>query len=150
MFMRCLIFKSQLIRRVAVPPFLRTLWSSISPLVSLPLEIVIFFGKRPTDTFLSLDDSIPPGIDDGTYDSEGDILFLERLLNDDLTPYLPPIPHPICLINDAEKIKSSIDDPPDLELKDLPSHFEYVFLEGTSKLPIIIAKDLKREEKEQL
>ncbi|GKB86372.1 reverse transcriptase domain-containing protein [Tanacetum coccineum] len=108
------------------------------------------FLWEETDTFLSLDDSIPPGIDDGTYDSEGDILFLERLLNDDLTPYLPHIPHPVCLINDAEKIKSSIDDPQDLELKDLPSHFEYVFLEGTSNLPIIITKDLKREEKEQL
>nr|GEY77211.1 reverse transcriptase domain-containing protein [Tanacetum cinerariifolium] len=41
-------------------------------------------------------------------------------------------------------------DPPDLELKDLPHHLKYVFLEETSKLPVIIAKDLKREEKEQL
>ncbi|GJT62469.1 reverse transcriptase domain-containing protein [Tanacetum coccineum] len=48
------------------------------------------------------------------------------------------------------QIKSSIDDPPDLDLKDLPSHLEYAFLEGTSKLPVIIAKALKREEKEQL
>ncbi|GKC23145.1 reverse transcriptase domain-containing protein [Tanacetum coccineum] len=108
------------------------------------------FLLEETDAFLSLDDSIPPGIDDGTYDSEGDILFLERLLNDDPTPDLPPIPYPVCLINDAKKIKSSIDDPPDLDLKDLPSHLEYAFLEGTSKLPVIIAKDLKREEKEQL
>ncbi|GKC29593.1 reverse transcriptase domain-containing protein [Tanacetum coccineum] len=99
------------------------------------------FLLEETNAFLSLDDSIPPGIDDGTYDSEGDILFLE---------YLPPIPHPVCLINETKKIKSSIDDPPDLELKDLPSHLEYAFLEGTSKLPIIIAKNLKREEKEQL
>ncbi|GKC65162.1 reverse transcriptase domain-containing protein [Tanacetum coccineum] len=102
------------------------------------------------EPFLSLDDSIPPGIDDGIYDSKGDILFLERLLNDNPTPDLPLIPRPVCLINDTEKIKSSIDDPPDLELKDLPSHLEYAFLEGTSKLPVIIAKDLKREEKEQL
>ncbi|GJW25002.1 reverse transcriptase domain-containing protein [Tanacetum coccineum] len=83
-------------------------------------------------------------------DSEGDILFLERLLDDDPSPDLPPNPHPVCLINDAEKIKSSIEDPPDLILKDLPSHLEYVFLEGTSKLPIIIDKDLRSEEKEQL
>ncbi|GJX19993.1 reverse transcriptase domain-containing protein, partial [Tanacetum coccineum] len=42
---------------------------------------------------------------------------------------------------------------PNLELKDfkdLPSHLEYAFLEGTSKLPVIIVKNLKREEKEQL
>ncbi|GKD91517.1 reverse transcriptase domain-containing protein [Tanacetum coccineum] len=36
-----------------------------------------------TDSFLSLDDSIPPGIDNGIYDSEGDILFLEELLKDE-------------------------------------------------------------------
>ncbi|GKA14165.1 reverse transcriptase domain-containing protein [Tanacetum coccineum] len=37
--------------------------------------------------------------------------------------------------------------PPDLErileLKDLPSHLEYAFLEGNDKLPVIIAKNLK-------
>ncbi|GJR30036.1 reverse transcriptase domain-containing protein [Tanacetum coccineum] len=108
------------------------------------------FLLEETDAFLSLDDSIPPGIDDDTYDSEGDILFLESLLNDNPSPDLPPTPHPVCLINDSEKIKPSIEDPLDLVLKDLPSHLEYAFLEGTSKLPVIIAKDLKEEEKEQL
>ncbi|GJZ93527.1 reverse transcriptase domain-containing protein [Tanacetum coccineum] len=38
----------------------------------------------------------------------------------------------------------------ELELKDLPSHLEYAFLEGTDKLPVIIAKNLKDEEKERL
>ncbi|GJR37891.1 reverse transcriptase domain-containing protein [Tanacetum coccineum] len=108
------------------------------------------FLLEETNAFLSLDDSIPPGIDNGIYDSEGDILFLEELLNEDPIPNLPPIPLPVCLINETEKIKSSIDDPPDLELKELPPHLEYAFLEGTSKLPIIIAKDLKWVEKEQL
>nr|GEW43140.1 reverse transcriptase domain-containing protein [Tanacetum cinerariifolium] len=106
------------------------------------------FLLEETDAFLSLDDLIPPCIDDSTYDSEGDIF--SRKINDDPTPDLPPIPYPVCLINDAEKIKSPIDDPLDLDLKDLPSHLEYAVLEGTSKLPVIIAKDLKREEKEQL
>ncbi|GJW99965.1 reverse transcriptase domain-containing protein [Tanacetum coccineum] len=105
------------------------------------------FLLKETDAFISLDDLIPQGIDDDTYDSEGDILFLESLLNDNPSPDLPPTLHPVCLINDAEKIKPSIEDPPDLVLKDLPSHLEYAFLEGTSKLPVIIAKDLKEEEK---
>ncbi|GJT07089.1 DNA-directed DNA polymerase [Tanacetum coccineum] len=43
-----------------------------------------------------------------------------------------------------------IDDPPELELKDLPSHLEYAFLEGKDKLPIIISKDLKDKEKAAL
>nr|GEU74052.1 reverse transcriptase domain-containing protein [Tanacetum cinerariifolium] len=46
--------------------------------------------------------------------------------------------------------KSSIDEPPVVKLKDLPPHIEYVFLEGDDKLPIIIAKDLKDEEKTSL
>ncbi|GKA33900.1 reverse transcriptase domain-containing protein [Tanacetum coccineum] len=40
--------------------------------------------------------------------------------------------------------------PPELELKDLPSHLEYAFLEGTDKLPVIISKELKDEEKAAL
>nr|GEY55431.1 DNA-directed DNA polymerase [Tanacetum cinerariifolium] len=43
--------------------------------------------------------------------------------------------------------KSSIDEPPVVELKDLPPHIKYAFFEGDDKLPVIIAKDLKDEEK---
>ncbi|GKA23627.1 hypothetical protein Tco_0709660 [Tanacetum coccineum] len=35
------------------------------------------------DIFLAPDDSIPPSIENDDYDSEGDVLFLEELLNDD-------------------------------------------------------------------
>nr|GFB34440.1 reverse transcriptase domain-containing protein [Tanacetum cinerariifolium] len=48
------------------------------------------------------------------------------------------------------KAKSSIEEPPELDLKDLPSHLEYAYLEGVDKLPVIIAKDLKVDEKEAL
>ncbi|GJX29782.1 reverse transcriptase domain-containing protein [Tanacetum coccineum] len=41
-------------------------------------------------------------------------------------------------------------EPPEVELKDLPPHLEYAFLEGNDKLPVIIAKDLKNEEKAAL
>ncbi|GJT93792.1 hypothetical protein Tco_1082637 [Tanacetum coccineum] len=43
--------------------------------------------------------------------------------------------------------KSSIEEPPELELKDLPSHLEYAFLEENNKLPVIIVKGLKNDEK---
>nr|GEX19346.1 reverse transcriptase domain-containing protein [Tanacetum cinerariifolium] len=39
---------------------------------------------------------------------------------------------------------------PEVELKDLSPHLEYVFLEGDDKLPVIIAKDLSVEEKAAL
>ncbi|GJZ78326.1 DNA-directed DNA polymerase, partial [Tanacetum coccineum] len=51
---------------------------------------------------------------------------------------------------DVTLTKSSIEEPPKLELKDLPSHLECAFLEGTDKLPIIISKELKDEEKAAL
>nr|GEV24357.1 reverse transcriptase domain-containing protein [Tanacetum cinerariifolium] len=41
-------------------------------------------------------------------------------------------------------------EPPELELKELPSHLEYAFLKETDKLPVIIAKDLKDVENEAL
>ncbi|GJU10252.1 reverse transcriptase domain-containing protein [Tanacetum coccineum] len=44
--------------------------------------------------------------------------------------------------------KTSIEEPPDLELKELPSHLEYAFLEKDNKLPVIISKDLKEDEKD--
>nr|GEZ73092.1 reverse transcriptase domain-containing protein [Tanacetum cinerariifolium] len=92
-------------------------------------------------------DSIPSGIDDTDFDPEGDILLLEKLLNDD--------PSSLLLskelhFEEHKTIKSSIDDPSELELKDLPSHFEYAFLKGTNKLPVIIAKKLKDNEKARL
>nr|GEZ78149.1 reverse transcriptase domain-containing protein [Tanacetum cinerariifolium] len=46
--------------------------------------------------------------------------------------------------------KYSIDEPPMVELKDLPPHLKYLILEGDDKLPIIIAKDLKDGEKTAL
>ncbi|GKC05098.1 hypothetical protein Tco_0996708 [Tanacetum coccineum] len=38
----------------------------------------------------------------------------------------------------------------DVQPPDLPPHLEYAFLEGDDKLPVIIAKDLKDEEKAAL
>ncbi|KAI3732773.1 hypothetical protein L1987_63981 [Smallanthus sonchifolius] len=46
--------------------------------------------------------------------------------------------------------RPSIEDPPPVELKELPSHLEYAFLDGESRLPVIIASDLTSDEKERL
>ncbi|GJU13476.1 hypothetical protein Tco_1135872 [Tanacetum coccineum] len=53
-------------------------------------------------------------------------------------------------ICEANHENSSVNEPPELELKDLPHHLEYAFLEGDDKLPVIISKDLKNEEKAAL
>ncbi|GJS88534.1 reverse transcriptase domain-containing protein [Tanacetum coccineum] len=92
------------------------------------------------------DDSISPEIDQANFDPEGDICMIEILLNNN--PFqLPPID-----LKQAEvtKGKSLIEEPPELEFKDLPSHFEYAYLEGIDKLLVIIANGLKDDEKEAL
>nr|GEX71400.1 reverse transcriptase domain-containing protein [Tanacetum cinerariifolium] len=89
------------------------------------------------------DESISPEIDHADYDSEGDIFLIENLLNDD--PFqLPPMD---LKQGEVVKEKSFFEEPPKLELKDLPSHLEYAYIEGVDKLPVIIAKDLKVDEK---
>nr|GEV60452.1 reverse transcriptase domain-containing protein [Tanacetum cinerariifolium] len=87
---------------------------------------------------------IPPGIDDTDLDLEGDIRLLEELINNDqsLSPLLPKELN----VEEIKTVKSSIDETPELELKELPSHLEYAFLEGTNKLPVIISKELNDEE----
>lgn len=52
--------------------------------------------------------------------------------------------------DEIARMKSSVKEPHDLELKELPSHLEYDFLEGTSHLPVIISKEIKLEEKAKL
>ncbi|GKB83906.1 hypothetical protein Tco_0950801 [Tanacetum coccineum] len=52
------------------------------------------------------------------------------------------------LLTRKEDLK--VNEPPEVELKYLPPHLEYAFLEGNDKLPVIIAKDLKSEEKAAL
>nr|GEV32319.1 reverse transcriptase domain-containing protein [Tanacetum cinerariifolium] len=86
----------------------------------------------------------------------GDILLLEAFLNDDPSlplpnqgNYLPEVRKEL-KICEAKSDKCSIDKPPEVKLKDLPPHLEYVFLKGEDKLPIIIVKDLSFEEKTAL
>ncbi|GJZ17083.1 reverse transcriptase domain-containing protein [Tanacetum coccineum] len=132
------------------------------PIVSTSSPTLTPFGDsdfllEEVDAFLALeDDPTSPEVDDSYYDPEGDILLLESFLNDD--PSLPPPTQGNYLpeskkelkVCEAKTDKSSIDEPPEVELKDLPPHLEYAFLEGDNKLPVIIAKDLSVEEKAAL
>ncbi|GKE14390.1 reverse transcriptase domain-containing protein, partial [Tanacetum coccineum] len=104
------------------------------------------FILEEIETYLA-NDSAPPRIDDAEFNPEGDIRLIKDILNND--SYSPLPPHNL-KCEELRSIKSSVDEPPELELKDLPSYLEYAFLEGTDKLPVIIAKNLKDEEKELL
>nr|GEU39140.1 reverse transcriptase domain-containing protein [Tanacetum cinerariifolium] len=132
------------------------------PIVSTNFLTLTPFGNsdfllEEVDAFLALeDDPTTPEVDQSYIDTEGDILLLEAFLNDNpsLPPpnqgnYLPQVRKEL-KICEAKSDKSSIDKPPEVELKDLPPHLEYIFLEGDDKLPVIIAKDLSVEEKTAL
>ncbi|GJZ49138.1 reverse transcriptase domain-containing protein [Tanacetum coccineum] len=73
-----------------------------------------------------------------------DICLIKKLLNND--PFqLPPMDLKQSEVTEA---KSLIEEPSELELKDLPSHLEYAYLEENDKLPVIIAKGfIKNDEK---
>nr|GEZ29889.1 reverse transcriptase domain-containing protein [Tanacetum cinerariifolium] len=115
------------------------------------------FLLEEVDAFLSLeDDPTSLEVDQSYLDPEGDIRLLEAFLNDgpSLPPpnqgnYLPQVQKELKICK-AKTDKSSIDEPLEVELKDLPPHLEYEFLEGDDKLPVIIAKDLSDEEKTTL
>nr|GEY38516.1 reverse transcriptase domain-containing protein [Tanacetum cinerariifolium] len=88
------------------------------------------FLLEEVGAFLTIEnDPTSPEVYQPYLDPEEDILLLEAFLNDD--PSLPPLNQ-------------------EVELKDLPPHLEYAFLEGDDKFPIIIEKDLSVEEKTAL
>ncbi|GJS74426.1 reverse transcriptase domain-containing protein [Tanacetum coccineum] len=132
------------------------------PIVSTSSPTLTPFGDsdflllEEADAFLALaDDPTSPEVDESYYDHEGDILLLEAILNSDPSPppnqgnYLPEIRNEL-KICESKPAESSINEPPEVELKDLPPHLEYAFLEDNNKLPIIIAKDLSVDEKTAL
>nr|GEY25363.1 reverse transcriptase domain-containing protein [Tanacetum cinerariifolium] len=133
------------------------------PIVSITSPTLTPFGDsdfllfEEADAFLGLeDDPNSPEFNPFYYDLEGYILLLEAILN---SKPLPPLPNheqylpsykkelKVC---EAKTVKSSVNEPPEVELKDLPPHLEYVFLESDNKLAVIIAKELGDEEKSAL
>nr|GEY73740.1 reverse transcriptase domain-containing protein [Tanacetum cinerariifolium] len=143
---------SDVIASVNPTPYYDPIVSTTSP--TLTLFRNSDFLLEEVDVFLALeDDPTSPEVNQSYVDTEGGILLLEAFLDDDpsLPPpnqgnYLPEVRKEL-KICEAKSDKSSIDEPPEVELKDLPPHLKYVFLEGDDKFPVIIAKDLSVEEK---
>nr|GFB93631.1 reverse transcriptase domain-containing protein [Tanacetum cinerariifolium] len=73
------------------------------------------------------------------------------------SPTLTPFGNSDFLLEEVNAFRALEDDPTSpkvdqsyVELKNLPPHLEYAFLEGGDKLPVIIVKDLSVEEKTAL
>nr|GEZ69347.1 reverse transcriptase domain-containing protein [Tanacetum cinerariifolium] len=123
-------------------PFDDPVVSTTSPTLT-PFGDSDFLLFEEADAFLGLeDDPDSSKLDPSYYDLEGDILSLEPILNSDPSPLLPnhekyvPSFKEELKACEAKTIKSSIDEPPEVELKDLPLHLEYAFLEGNNKFPL--------------
>ncbi|GKA09139.1 reverse transcriptase domain-containing protein [Tanacetum coccineum] len=133
------------------------------PIISTSSSTLTPFGDNDfllfeeADSFLAIeDDPTSPDVDPTYYDPDEDILLLEAILNSAPSPptpnqgnYFPKIQKDL-KICEANNEKYLVNEPPEVELKDLPPHLEYAFLEGNDKLPVIIAKVLKNEEKAAL
>nr|GEZ02228.1 reverse transcriptase domain-containing protein [Tanacetum cinerariifolium] len=78
------------------------------------------------------------------------------LLNSDPEPLLPnqkhyfPEAHKDLKVVEPKNNKSYDDEPPEVELKELPPHLEYALLGENEKWPVIISKDLSVNEKSAL
>nr|GFB10731.1 DNA-directed DNA polymerase [Tanacetum cinerariifolium] len=119
-----------------------------------PVNESDFLLLEEVDTFIAIDDEpISPEFDATYYDPEGDILILEALLNNDHEPPLSyqkdyfPSNHKDLKVVEPKNNQSSDDEPPEVELKELPPHLEYAFLGENEKWPVIISKDLSINEK---
>nr|GFB18705.1 DNA-directed DNA polymerase [Tanacetum cinerariifolium] len=120
-----------------------------------PFDASDFLLMEEADDFIAIDDEpISSNIDATYYDLEGDILILEALLNNDPEPlsnqkdFFPTLHKDLKVVK--PKTQSEEDEPPEVELKELPPHLEYAFLGDNGKWPVIIEKDLSSNEKMDL
>nr|GFC32287.1 reverse transcriptase domain-containing protein [Tanacetum cinerariifolium] len=85
------------------------------------------------------DDLNSEEIKDSEFDMERDILILDAFLNNDPEPpsnqkdYFPSVHKDLKVVE--PKNQSFDDEPPEVELKELPPHLEYAFLVVLKKLP---------------
>nr|GFB73374.1 reverse transcriptase domain-containing protein [Tanacetum cinerariifolium] len=110
-----------------------------------PFDASDFLLLEEADAFIAIDDGpISSNINATYYGPERDILMLKALLNNDPEPLsnqkdcLPTLDNELKVIE--PKTQSKEDEPPKVELKELPPHLEYAFLGNNGGWPVIIAK----------
>nr|GFC29121.1 reverse transcriptase domain-containing protein [Tanacetum cinerariifolium] len=146
-------FTDDVSTKVSSPIYEPIVSSSLKNLT--PFDASDFLLLEEADAFIVIDDEpISLNIDATYYDPEGDILILEALLNNDPEPlsnqkdFFPTLHKDLKVVE--PKTQPEEDEPPEVELKELPPHLEYAFLGDNRKWPVIIAKDLSPNEKTDL
>ncbi|GKF33751.1 hypothetical protein Tco_0106951 [Tanacetum coccineum] len=136
-------------------PYYDPIVSTSSPTLT-PFNESDFLLFEESDAFIAMDDEpVSPVFNATYYDPEGDILILDALLNSDPLPLPYQRDYSLGIQKDLKVVepkKSPLEyatsyepkvEIPEVELKELPPHLEYAFLEENNKLPVIISKDLK-------
>ncbi|GKA47892.1 reverse transcriptase domain-containing protein [Tanacetum coccineum] len=137
-------------------PYFDPIVSNSSPTLT-PFDESDFLLFEEADAFIAIDDEpVSPVFNATYYDPEGDILILDALLNSDPLPnpnqgdYSPGIQKDLKVVEPKESSLEPKDEIPEVELKELPPHLEYAFLEKNNKFPVIISRDLSQEENTSL
>nr|GFD12212.1 hypothetical protein [Tanacetum cinerariifolium] len=121
--------------------------SATSPTLTLfgDSDFLLF---EEADAFLGLEDNPDSSkINPFYYDPEGDILLLEAILNSEPSPPLPnqeqnlPSFKEELKAYEAQTVKSSVDEPPEVELKDLPHLSSMRFWRTTTSCPSLLLKN---------
>ncbi|GJV83313.1 reverse transcriptase domain-containing protein [Tanacetum coccineum] len=122
-------------------PYSEPIVSTASPTLT-PFGDSDFLLFEEADSFLALEDDPTSSEVDPTYqDPEGDILLLEAILNSEPPPplpnqeqYLPGVRKELKLC-EAKTVESSVDEPPEVELKECHPHLDPHFLDGDLSCP---------------
>ncbi|GJX39799.1 hypothetical protein Tco_0253102 [Tanacetum coccineum] len=108
-------------------PYYDPIVSTVSPTLT-PFGDSDFLLFEEADSFLAIeDDPTSPEVDPTYYDPDGDILLLEAILNSDPSP--PPPNQGNYFLETRKDLKiyeanSSVNEPSEVELKELPPHLE--------------------------
>ncbi|GJZ70004.1 reverse transcriptase domain-containing protein [Tanacetum coccineum] len=108
-------------------PYFDPIVSTSSPTLT-PFDESDFLLFEEADAFIAIDDEPVSPVFNATYYDPEDLKVVEP----------------------KESSLEPKDEIPEVELKELPPHLEYAFLEENNKLPVIISKDLSQEEKTSL
>ncbi|GJY31761.1 reverse transcriptase domain-containing protein [Tanacetum coccineum] len=114
-------------------PYYDPIVSTSSPTLT-PFDESDFLLFEEADAFIAIDDEPVSPVFNATYYDPEDLKVIEPKKSsvEYATSYEPKV------------------ELPEVELKELPPHLEYAFLEENNKLPVIISKDLSLEEKTSL
>nr|GFC19859.1 hypothetical protein [Tanacetum cinerariifolium] len=106
-------------------------------------------GDTPSISYNNLESLNKVDLIDATCEgySQEVLGFTDDVSNEVSSPYYEPI-----VSNSSQNFTpfNAKDEPPEVELKELPPHFEYAFLGDNGKCLVIIAKDLSSNEKTAL